>query len=84
MFEELDYFLWSISLLASFLFVCVLIAKAIIMKFLEDRDVSILYLSTKFELDRFTNIVDLLSDRKPGNINTQTFRLKLILFPYII
>ena len=33
----------------------------------------ILYLSTKFELDRFTNNGDLLSDRKKtGNINTHT------------
>ena len=33
------------------------------MNALEDWDVSILYLSTKFELDRFTNNGDLLADR---------------------
>ena len=37
--------------------------QAIIINFSEDRDVSILYLSTKFQLDRFAN-KDLLSNRK--------------------
>ena len=32
----------------------------------------LLFLPTKFELDWFTNNGDLLSDRKNGNIDTQT------------
>ena len=44
---------------------CVCIFKDIIMNFSEDRDVGILYdLSTKFELDRFTNNGNLLLGRK--------------------
>ena len=37
--------------------------KAIIVNFSEDRDMGILYLSTRFELDWSTNNGDLLSDR---------------------
>ena len=50
----------------SFNFDCVCGLKAIITEvkhFSEDRDVGKLYLSTQFELDRFTNNGDLLSDR---------------------
>ena len=38
--------------------------KAIVMNFSEDRDVGILYLSTKFVLDWFTNNGGLFLDRK--------------------
>ena len=44
-----------ISLLASYIYIlaCDFIVKAVIMNFSEERDMSILYLSTKFELDQF-------------------------------
>ena len=49
-FEELGYFpLLNLSR-ASFILACVFIVKAIIINFSKDRDVGILYLSTKFEL----------------------------------
>ena len=52
----------------------VLIVKTIISCFLEDRDVGILYLVTKSELDRLTitNNEDLVSDRLNWKHNTQT------------
>ena len=50
MFEILGCFPCPISLLASFILDCVFIVKAVIINFLEDEDVGILYLSTKFEL----------------------------------
>ena len=45
---------------------CVFIVKAIKINFSEDRDVGIIYLSIKFELDQCTNNGDiyLSSDRK--------------------
>ena len=50
--------------------------------------VGIFYLSPKFELDQFTNNVDLLSDRihhmKHKNTNRQSDCMKLILSPYTI
>ena len=45
--------------------ICVFIMRAIIMNFLEDRDVGILYLSTKFELDQSIN-------NKQESLETQT------------
>ena len=62
-FKESDYFPWPNVGLASFILSYVVIVKTI-MNFLEDQDVGILYLSTKFELNQFTNNGDLLSDRK--------------------
>ena len=45
----------------------------------------IFYLSTKFELDQFTNNGDLLAGRILWkHTETQTHRLNLILFPYSI
>ena len=48
------------------------IVKAMIMNFSEDQDVDILYLSTKFELDQFTNNGDLLADRILWDRHTHT------------
>ena len=42
------------------------------MNFLEDLDVGILYLSTKFELDRLTNNGDLSSIIRQESLETQT------------
>ena len=69
-FEKFDYFRWPISLLASFILAYVFIPKAIIMNIWKDRDVSILYLSTKFELEWFTNNRDLSLDRKKLETHT--------------
>ena len=56
--------------------------------FSEDRDVGILYISTKFELEQCINNGQLLSDRKKKTLNmiqhTRTHILKQILFPYRI
>ena len=43
---------------------CIFIVDAIIMNFLEDRDVGIFYLSTKFLLDLLINNGDLLSETR--------------------
>ena len=43
---------------------CIFIVNAIIMNFLEDRDVGIFYLSTKFLLDLLINNGDLLSETR--------------------
>ena len=50
-------------LVAHYFSLALFIVKDIIMNFSEDRDMGILYLFTKFELDRYTNNGDLLSDR---------------------
>ena len=68
-------FPYPISLLVSFILACVFIEKAIIMKFSEDLDMGILYLSTKFELTWSTNNGNLLSDKnhlKHRQTDTQT------------
>ena len=48
---------------------------------MEDRDVSILFISTKFALDQLIDNGDLISVRKKLEMHTNTHRLKLILFP---
>ena len=45
----------SYMYLGSFIVACIFMVKVIIINLSEDRDVGILYRSTKFELDRFTN-----------------------------
>ena len=62
--EGSDYFPRPNTLFASFILTCVFITKAIIMNFSEDRDVGILYLSTRFKFDRFTYKRDLFSDKQ--------------------
>ena len=52
----------TINLFCSLFLSCVFIMKAIIMNCSESWDVGIFYLSTKFELDQFTNNGDLFSD----------------------
>ena len=82
-----SYFPWQKVCFCSLFLVCVFILKAIITNFLEDRDMGILFLSSKFELDQSTNNRDLLSDRnrwKHKNTDTHTHRLNLILSPYKI
>ena len=43
------------------------------MNFSEDWDVDILYLFTKFELDRWANKGDQISDKEKGNTNMHTY-----------
>ena len=65
-----------------FLFLAyVFILKAIIMNFLKDRKVGIVYRSTKFELDQCINNEDLLLDRKHWK-RTHKLKLIVILSPY--
>ena len=65
-----EFFPMMISFFFCSLFIaCVFIVKTIIMNFLEDRDVGIFYLSTKFEFYRSTKNGYLLKHRQT---DTQT------------
>ena len=80
-FDESHYFPWEMCDHGNLFSLAFYIVKAIVMKFLEDQDVGILYLSTKFELDSSSNNGDLLSDSenwKRTQTNKHTQRLTLL------
>ena len=65
------------SVLVTYFLLAFLFVKAIIMNFSDHRDVGILYLSTKFELDQCTNNGNMFTiigqEKLKSHTNTQTY-----------
>ena len=64
----------------SFILTCVLSWKYMLKKCSKDRDVSIFYPSTKFELDRFYNNRVLLSDRNDSSLCSKILKNIIVNF----